>query len=88
MSINRKLIDLLCCPVRRVPLKLANAAQTTALRAAAGNLLYVDGTAISSDFNQALITADAGTAYLVIDDIPDLLPEHGINLRALPSFPS
>ncbi len=43
-----------------------------------GQVQYVDGTPASEPFDSALITDDEQVIYGIIDQVPDLLPNHGI----------
>ena len=79
---DKQLLDILVCPVSGSPVALADAPRLTEINRAikAGELCYVDGSVVQRPLEQALITRDQHTAYRVDDDIPMLLPDHGIEL--------
>ncbi len=79
MPLDRRLLDILCCPVSRQPLALAGRELLDRLReaSAAGLLRDVEGATAAAPV-EALVTADGRVAYPVIDGIPSLLPESAI----------
>jgi uncharacterized protein YbaR (Trm112 family) len=86
---DRKLLDILCCPVTKQPLALLNEAELEALNAAiaAGGLLRQDGSSQSEPVREGLITRDHQTIYRIDDGIPVLLADESIATVALPGFP-
>jgi uncharacterized protein YbaR (Trm112 family) len=87
---DRKLLDLLCCPVSRQPLGPLEARGVEALNRviAAGALKRVDGSAQAEPLREALVTRDRKTVYRVEDGIPVLLPEEGIATVQVADFPA
>lgn len=87
MPIDHRLLDLLCCPVSKLPLALAQSADLEALHqaAAAGQLLQRDGQRVPEAPRQALVERRGGWFYPVLDDIPVLLPDAGLRIGTLPS---
>lgn len=77
---DKKLLDILVCPVTGSPLTPLTAEQRDAVNARVenGTLRYVDGSPVETPLEDGLITADRHTVYRVDDDIPVLLPERGI----------
>ena len=88
MSIDAKLLDILCCPVSKTPLSRLERNRLDKLNKAiaAGEVDQVDGTAITQTLREALITTDNKVIYPVIDDIPVLLSERGIGTTQLDNF--
>lgn len=86
---DRKLLDILCCPISKQPLAMVNSAELSALNAAigAGKLLRNDETAQTQILKQALITRDHKMIYRIEDDIPVLLADEGIATSQIDDFP-
>lgn len=77
---DKKLLDILICPVTGAALTPLGAEQRDALneRVREQALRYVDGSLVEAPLEEALITSDGHTVYRIDDDIPVLLPERGI----------
>ena len=90
MALDRRLLDILCCPVSKVPVRVATSDEIEALNAAiaAGALRDVGGTALSAPIGDALITTDSRTIYRIEDGIPVMLADQGIESAQLDRFPS
>ena len=86
---DRKLLDILCCPASKQPLALLNKAELKALNeaVAAGGLKRVDGSLQASPLKEGLITRDHQTVYRIEDGIPVLLSDEGIATALVPGFP-
>ena len=80
MSIDRKLLEILCCPVTKVPVKVLSSARLKQLndRIAQGDVLYLDGSQVKEPFEEALITENDTTIYRVDDGIPVMLEDKGV----------
>jgi uncharacterized protein YbaR (Trm112 family) len=89
MAIDRRLLDILCCPVSRRPLRPLRRDQLAWLneRIAAGGVLRVDGRELRTPIRDALVTDDGQVIYRIEDDIPVLLPEEGIGTTQFDGFP-
>ncbi|WP_454831881.1 Trm112 family protein [Pseudoxanthomonas wuyuanensis] len=87
---DRKLLDLLCCPTTRQPLALLEAGGLDALnRAIAGGAIKrADDSAQTQALRQALVTRDRKTVYRVDDGIPVLLAEEAIATAQIGDFPA
>jgi uncharacterized protein YbaR (Trm112 family) len=86
---DRKLLDILCCPASRQPLTLLESAGLEALNRTivAGQVKRVDDTPQRDALRQALVTRDRRTIYRIDDDIPVLLVEEGITTVQVDDFP-
>ena len=85
MSIDPKLLDIICCPVTRVPMEVMPDAKLREVnqRIRESKLVSRDGTVLTTELPEALITRDGKLAYPVEDGIPVLLEDHGIVLSQL-----
>ena len=86
---DKRLLDILCCPVSKTPVRPASRAQLDRLNRAIGEggLQTVAGTALSARIDEALVTTDGKVVYRVEDGIPVMLPEEGIGTTQLDGFP-
>jgi uncharacterized protein YbaR (Trm112 family) len=86
---DRKLLDILCCPVTKQPLAMLDAAELAALNAAiaAGGVARQDGSAQSEPLREGLVTRDHQTVYRIDDGIPVLLADEAIATAGIAGFP-
>ena len=86
---DRKLLDILCCPTSKQPLALLNKAELVALNEAiaGGGLKRADDSIQVSPIREGLITRDHQTIYRVDDGIPVLLSDEGIATALIADFP-
>lgn len=86
---DRRLLDVLACPVTKQVLKPLSAAQLEALNKAirTGNVLSVDGSVWSEPLRAGLIRQDGKVLYAISDGIPVLLPDKGIGTTQFTDFP-
>jgi len=85
LSIDTKLLDIICCPVTRLPMEVMPEATLEEVnrRIRDSKLVSRDGTVLTEELLEALITRDGKLAYPVRDGIPVLLEDHGIVLTQL-----
>lgn len=88
MAIDGKLLEILCCPVSKIPLTHLSGARLKKLNAAIeeGAVLYVNGDAVKEPLREALVTEDSKVIYPVVDGIPVLLEEKGIGTTQFTDF--
>ena len=86
MSVDGKLLEILCCPVTKSPMIKMTAAQLNNLNAEIekGEVHLVSGEAITEPLKEALITESSKTIYRVDDGIPVMLEDQGINTDQFP----
>jgi uncharacterized protein YbaR (Trm112 family) len=86
---DRKLLDILCCPVSKQPLALLNGGELAALNQAiaAGTVRRSDGERQVEALREGLITRDHRTIYRVDDGIPVLLADEAIATSQVADFP-
>jgi uncharacterized protein YbaR (Trm112 family) len=80
MPVKADLLEILCCPLTKVPVKLASAGAIAAVngRIASGEVRYETGAAVSEPLEEALVTVDAERLYAVKDSIPVMLVDESI----------
>ncbi|MEO8998103.1 MAG: Trm112 family protein [Rhodanobacter sp.] len=86
---DKRLLDILCCPVSKTPVRPLSKQELDALNDAitAGKVDSVAGVAVRERIAEALITTDRKVIYRVEDGIPVMLPEEGIGTVQLTDFP-
>lgn len=86
---DKRLLDILCCPVTKSPLRLLNEDELTALNAAVASepVLNSAGARVGAAIAAALITRDGRTLYRIEDDIPVMLADEAIATSQLKDFP-
>lgn len=85
---DKKLLDILCDPVTKVPVKPLSGDRLGKLNAAieAGEVKYVSGEPVDRALDAGLITEDDKVIYRVDDDIPVMLEDHGIGTQQFENF--
>ncbi len=88
MPVDGKLLEILCCPVTKTPLRYLEKSRLEKLNRAieAGGVLYVRGQKVEAPLREALVTEDSKVIYPIVDDIPVLLEDHGIGTTQLQDF--
>lgn len=85
MPIDRKLLDILCCPATGVPLEPLRRDSLALLNdlVASGELRYVNGDQVEAPLQEALITENGERIYRVDNGIPIMLEDRAIPGRIL-----
>ena len=80
MAVDRKLLEILCCPVTKIPVEPLTRERLEKLNHAVkqGKVCYVDGRRVEKPLEEALITQNGKTVYRVQSGIPVMLQEEGI----------
>ena len=81
---DKKLLDILACPVTRQPLALLDGDRLKALNTAitSGGVRFGDHEQ-TEVLREALITRDGKRLYRIDDGIPVLLPEAGVEAASI-----
>jgi uncharacterized protein YbaR (Trm112 family) len=85
MALDRRLLDILCCPTTGVPLQMLSKEKLQQLNAkiAAGGIRQFNDEVVTAPLQAALITENGGRIYRVDDGIPVMLEETAISGRVL-----
>ena len=86
---DKRLLDILCCPTSKHPLKPIGREQLRVLNQviASGGVLKVTGEARSQPLADALIRDDGQVIYPIEDGIPVLLADEAIGTTQFNDFP-
>jgi uncharacterized protein len=85
---DKRLLDILCCPVSKRPVRPLTSTELDALNSAirGGTVDTVSGESITAPVSEALITTDGKVIYRIDDGIPVMLPDQGIGTTQLNGF--
>ena len=85
MSLDKRLLDILCCPDSKQPVNLLGAPQLEKLNRclAEGGLKLIDGSPAKGPLQAGLVTADGQRVYRIDDDIPVMLVDQAIDTRGV-----
>jgi uncharacterized protein YbaR (Trm112 family) len=80
MPIDRKLLEILRCPVTKQQVFPLTKQQLTAINQAiaTGNLVHADGSGIDSPLEEGLVTENKNRVYRIEQDIPVMLEDDSI----------
>jgi uncharacterized protein len=86
---DKRLLDILCDPLSKTPLKLLTKSQLDVLNRAirANEIQTTDGRTVSGDVASGLITIDGKVIYRIDAGIPVLLADEAIGTTQLRDFP-
>lgn len=87
---DKRLLDILCCPVSKTPVRPLGKRELDTLNdaIAAGKVDSVAGVSVRERIAEALITTDGKVIYRIQDGIPVMLPEEGIGTTQFADFPA
>ncbi len=90
MAVDKRLLEILCCPVTRQPVLPLNARQLDALKQAQQDtgVRFDDGSQASEAIEAGLITRDGKRVYLIVDGIPVMLADQVVVTSQFADFPS
>lgn len=89
-SMDKRLLDILCDPVSRTPLKLLSKSQLDVLNRAIRDrqLQTTTGAPVTTELAAGLISVDGKVMYRIDDGIPVLLADEAIGTTQLHDFPA
>ncbi len=87
---DKRLLDILCCPATKTPVKLLSKTQIDALNRAIarGDVHTTANAAVATSLQAGLITTDGKVIYRIEDDIPVMLIDEAIGTTQLDAFPA
>ena len=80
MPVDRKLLDILRCPITKQQVFPLTEQQLTAINQAiaAGNVVNVNGSAVNNPLEEGLVTGNKNRVYRIEQDIPVMLEDASI----------
>lgn len=86
---DKRLLDILCCPVTKLPLRMLADSELDALNRAidAKTVVSANGVTVSDSVAGGLITRDGRNIYRIDDDIPVMLADEAIASAQIVDFP-
>jgi uncharacterized protein YbaR (Trm112 family) len=86
---DKRLLDILCCPATKQPLRPLTRAELDAVNRAitGGSARTTTQAAVETALAAGLITADGKRVYRIDDDIPVMLAEEAIVVSQMDGFP-
>ena len=90
MALDKRLLDILCCPATKQPVGMLSATQLAALNRGIEQrqLQSADGATLDKPIAAGLITRDGRTVYRIDDGIPVMLADQGVATRQIDGFPA
>jgi uncharacterized protein YbaR (Trm112 family) len=84
---DKRLLDIICCPITHLPLVPLDAERLSRLNAAiaTGGVRNHADHDVAGALSEALVTRDGRIAYPVRDGVPILLEDECIDLHKLPA---
>lgn len=85
MPVDRKLLDILCCPTTKVPVRPLTREQLQQINDAIERreLKYFDETPVDQPLKDGLLTDNGERVYRVDDGIPVMLEDQAIFVKPL-----
>ncbi|MEO7062872.1 MAG: Trm112 family protein [Dokdonella sp.] len=85
---DKRLLEILCCPVTKTPLRLLSEGELAALNDAIATLRVLNGAGanVVTGLAAGLITRDGKSIYRIDDDIPVMLADEAIAVAQMTDF--
>ena len=85
MPIHRELLDIMVCPITKLPVRLLTPERLQLLNKliSEGRVESADGQKVTSPLSEALITSNNGMIYRVEQSIPIMLEDQAIQAHQL-----
>ena len=85
MSVDPKLLEILVCPITKVPVQTLGRQKIAKLNRAIdeGGVKHMNGAVVDAPLVEALVTSDGRTVYRVDDGIPVMLEDFAIPTEQL-----
>ncbi len=85
---DKRLLEILCCPVTKTPLRLLSEGELAALNDAIATLRVLNGAGanVVTGLAAGLITRDGKSIYRIDDDIPVMLADEAIAVAQVTDF--
>jgi uncharacterized protein YbaR (Trm112 family) len=89
MALDKRLLDILCCPATKQPVAPLSSAQLAAINRAIDrrSVRSVDGSTLDHPLAAGLLTRDGRTVYRIDDGIPVMLVDQGVSTGQIEGFP-
>ena len=89
MAVDKRLLDILCCPATKQPVALLSAAQLAAFNRGVESRVVrcADGATVDQPLAAGLLTRDGRTVYRIDDGIPVMLVDQGVATGQIEGFP-
>ena len=86
---DKRLLDILCDPVSKTPLKLLSKPQLELINLGVRNnqVQFTSGRTVTQELSAGLISMDGKVVYRIDDGIPILLADEGIGTTQFQNFP-
>lgn len=87
---DKRLLDILCCPATKQPVAPLSAAQLSAINRGIERraVQAADGAALEQPLAAGLITRDGRTVYRIDDGIPVMLVDQAVPTAQIEGFPA
>ena len=88
MALDKRLLDILCCPASKQPVAMLSTSQIAAINRAIEQrqVRSADGAVVDKPLSAGLLTRDGRTAYRIDDGIPVMLADQGLPTQQIDGF--
>ena len=88
MALDKRLLEILVCPVTKVPVQILSRDRLAILNRSIeqGEVQFADGSPVRTAIDEALITTDGKTIYRVDSGIPVMLEGESVPAAQIPGW--